>query len=81
MMPKPTTITYYYRGDVELVTRLGSLWTRGYSAVGEGGGGLYPWSTKAECRDEAEAEGKRAVFVEDWTDTKPPMAANAERGA
>jgi len=81
MMPKPTTITYYYRGDVERGTGAGYRWTRGYSAVGEGGGGLYPWSTKAECRDEAEAEGKRAVFVEDWTDTKPPMAANAERGA
>ena len=55
------TITYHYRGLIERGPRYD--WREGYSAVGENGGVLYPWSTKRECQREAKKQGKKAVFV------------------
>jgi hypothetical protein len=40
-------------------------WRQGYSATTEEGKTLYPWLTKEECRTEASAEGKRAIFYRD----------------
>ena len=54
---------YHYRGQVERGARY--EWRDGYSASGEGGGGLYPWATRAECRSEAKRDGFKAVFYRD----------------
>lgn len=51
---------YHYRGGIERGARC--EWRDGYSAEGEGGGVLYPWSTRGECRSEAKREGFKAVF-------------------
>lgn len=60
------TVTYVYRGRIERwsASRRSYVWRRGYSATGESGGPLYPWSTKAECRAEARRDGATAVFEE-----------------
>lgn len=58
------TITYHYRGRIGVHTRNGYEWRDGYSADSATGGVLYPWETKAQCRRDAAAQGKRAVFVD-----------------
>ena len=57
-------IIYYYRGQIEVQTRKGYEWRDGYSANTATGGMLYPWEPKYLCRQDAKAQGGRAVFVE-----------------
>ncbi len=57
------TITYHYRGQIEVQTRKGYEWRDGYSADSATGGVLYPWETKTQCRRDAETQGKRALFA------------------
>lgn len=58
------TITYHYRGQVEVQTRKGYEWRDGYSANTATGGMLYPWESKYFCRLDAKAQGGRAVFID-----------------
>ena len=60
---KRTEKAFHYRGGIERGPRY--EWRDGYSAEGEGGGVLYPWSTRGECRAEAKADGFKAVFYRD----------------
>lgn len=60
MPKKRPQVVFFYRGRVERA----SGWLPAFSAVGEGGGALYPWRTKRECQSMARREGKQAVF--DW---------------
>ena len=54
---------YHYRGPIERGPNY--AWREGYSAESESGGLLYPWNTRLECRQEAKAEGFKAVFYRD----------------
>ncbi len=67
------SVTYFYRGMIERwsPSRRGYVWRRGYSAAGERGGVLYPWSTRAECREEARREGATAEFSEQGIERPP----------
>jgi len=58
------TITYQYRGRVEIQTRKGYEWRDGYSPSSAAGGVLYPWEPKQHCRLDAKSQGARAVFVD-----------------
>ena len=60
-MEHEKTITYQYRGQVERGARY--RWADGYSETTTTVGVLYPWLTKKECRRDAKAQGKRAVFT------------------
>lgn len=51
---------YHYRGPIE--RGRDRRWRDGYSAEGAGGGVLYPWLTRGECRSEAKIAGFKAVF-------------------
>ena len=64
---KQETITYHYRGHIERGNGRSYAWRDGYSEAGEGGGVMYPWSTKSECQQEAKAKGCRAKFVRSTT--------------
>jgi len=62
------TIDYFYRGPVErpyLTKRGRSAYRRieGWTSRGPGGGDLYPWLTRHECRLDAEMKGARARFI------------------
>lgn len=52
-----TIVTYHYRGEVERWSGGRLVWARGYSAVGQDGGVLYPWKTIRECSADAEKRG------------------------
>ena len=57
---KMKTIIYWHRGLIEKGKNY--TWKEGYSANGEGGGALYPWMTKKECRQDAKEQRCKAVF-------------------
>jgi hypothetical protein len=61
---KQKTKTYYFRGQIEVVSNGQYKWVDGYSAQGNNGGTLYPWETKKQCRNDAKKEGLKAVFME-----------------
>ena len=56
------TKEYYFRGLIERGKNYKLV--NGYSAIGDNGGILYPWNTKAECRKEAKHLGIKAIFIE-----------------
>lgn len=56
-------IVFFYRGQIEIGDqRHGYRWVDGYSRQGDGGGIIYPWSSRRVCQHEARLEGARAVF-------------------
>lgn len=59
-------IVYKHRGPIERwsPSQRSYVWKEGYSEDGQFGGGLYPWMTKKECREDAKNQGGKAVFVE-----------------
>lgn len=59
---KPAILHFYYRGDVERGNGKGYSWQAGYSQNSEDGKPLYPWSTRAECLQEARLQNAQAVF-------------------
>ena len=65
-MSKRKPLIYHYRGPIERGSNY--AWRDGYSSKGKGGGVIYPWSTRRECKSEAKAMGMKAVF---WRDGKP----------
>jgi len=64
-MPKLKAITYRYRGMIERARGGVFRWRVGYSEDSPEGRPYYPWMTVAECRDDAKAQGGRAVFDRD----------------
>jgi hypothetical protein len=52
-------IQYIYMGRIERGTGKSYSWRQGYSRNGN----TYPWLTRREASEEAEAEGAKAVFV------------------
>jgi len=63
-------IRYIYRGPIERWAKRKpnapiseAVWKNGYSEQSESGGTLYPWMTKAECRQDANSRNAKAVFV------------------
>lgn len=61
------TITYTYRGGIEVGTGSGYRWADGYSETTPDGSVTYPWMTRLQCQKDARSRGCRAAFVE----TKP----------
>ena len=58
------TITYHYRGNIEVPHmdfRRGYRWTSGYSE-NSARGIIYPWMPRWECRKDAEQRGCKARF-------------------
>ena len=74
-MKREPTI-YTFRGSIERPStrhrRPSYRLFDGYSATTEDGAVLYPWMTKRECRAEAKADGKRAVFVQNLAPRPAP---------
>lgn len=57
------TIVYHHRGQVERGNgKSGYDWHDGYSENAEDGSATFPWMTKAECRQDAKAQGAKAAF-------------------
>ena len=69
-MKRKPVIRYYLRGRVEVLSGGRYRAAQGYSEQTPDGRPLYPWLTKKECKQAADAIGCRAVFVDNVGDHK-----------
>jgi hypothetical protein len=58
------TVTYFYRGPIEVPVKGSYRWVDGYSQNSEAGNILYPWESKKEIYNQAKDHGLKIIFKE-----------------